>query len=595
MASAASSGGGVRQAVRHRLNGTPLRVQLITAVLVLVGVALVVISVAGMLVFGNYLQGRIDSQLTNQYHEFMIAMNQNRSPDGGPPGGVGPIYVQGPYIQAVRLQGHQLSPTEITRYSPRYRIALPDVPVSQSWVRAHAGRLVTVPGLNSPDKWRVITAPVSYFNFSTPQTGTLIIAYDLGDISASVGRLAIIDAIVGGLALIGLAIIGVAVVRASLRPLSDIERTAQQIAAGDLTRRVPQTDLRTEVGSLGRSLNTMLAHIETAFRARTASEEAARESEEAARESEEAARRSALAASDSEERMRRFVADASHELRTPLTAIRGFAEYYRQRGGVAEAPEPGNGDAPGQEHAVSANGTRQDAAAGAGLPDGPLTHADLDRIIERVESEAARMGVLVDDLLLLARLDQQRPLDFRTVDLLALAADALHDARLIAPDRTINLTVATSEAPLVTGDEAGLRQVVGNLIGNALTHTPAGTPVDITIRSGSLGGETGPVPAAPPAPGKGEPAIILEVADSGGGLTGEQKDHVFERFYRADRARSRAAGGTGLGLAIVAAMVSAHHGQVWVDSAPGHGATFGFALPLAPEARPVPATQAPPP
>ena len=563
-----------------RLNRTPLRVQLITAVLALVGVALVVISVAGMLVFGNYLQSRVDSQLTNQYHEFMIAMNQNRSPDGGPPGGVGPIYVQGPYIQAVRLQGHQLSPAEITRYSPKYRIALPDVPVSQSWVKAHAGRLVTVSGLNSPDKWRVITAPVSYFNFSTPQTGTLIIAYDLGDISASVGRLAIIDAIVGGLALIGLAIIGVAVVRTSLRPLSDIERTAQQIAAGDLTRRVPETDLRTEVGSLGRSLNTMLAHIEGAFRARTASERAARESEEAAR-------RSALAASNSEERMRRFVADASHELRTPLTAIRGFAEYYRQRGGVTEAAGSGTRSAQDPAHAVSANGTGPDAAAG--LPDGPLTHADLDRIIERVESEAARMGVLVDDMLLLARLDQQRPLDFRTVDLLALAADALHDARLIAPDRTITLTVATSEAPLVTGDEAGLRQVVGNLIGNALTHTPAGTPVDITIRSGSLGGGTGPVPASPPAPGHGAPAIVLEVTDSGGGLTGEQKEHVFERFYRADRARSRAAGGTGLGLAIVAAMVSAHHGQVWVDSVPGQGATFGFAVPLAPEARPVPA------
>jgi two-component system OmpR family sensor kinase len=134
-----------------------------------------------------------------------------------------------------------------------------------------------------------------------------------------------------------MAIIGVAVVRASLRPLSDIERTAQQIAAGDLTRRVPETDTRTEVGSLGRSLNLMLAHIEAAFRARTASEEAARRSEEAAT-------RSALAAGRSEERMRQFVADASHELRTPLTAIRGFAEYYRQRGGVsagADSTAPG--------------------------------------------------------------------------------------------------------------------------------------------------------------------------------------------------------------------------------------------------------------
>ena len=597
MASAASSGG-VRQAVRLRLNRTPLRVKLITAVLVLVGVALAVVSVAGMLVFGNYLRGRTDSQLTNQYHEFLVAMHEYSSPFGGPPGvQFGQIYVQGPFIQVVRFQGQQLNPAAINRYNPGHRIALPDVPLGLTWVKSHAGRLVTVPGLNNPDKWRVITAPVRYPYYNSHRTGTLIIAYDLGDISASVGRLAIIDAIVGGLALVGLAIVGVAVVRASLRPLSDIERTAQQIAAGDLTRRVPETDLRTELGSLGRSLNLMLAQIEAAFLARTASEEAARESEDAAR-------RSALAASSSEERMRRFVADASHELRTPLTAIRGFAEYYRQRGGVTEPPEPGNGSEPDRVHAVSANGLGPDDTANGLAPaddtanggprDGPLSHADLDRIIERVESEAARMGVLVDDMLLLARLDQRRLLDFRTVDLLALAADALHDARLIAPDRTINLTVATSEAPLVTGDEAGLRQVVGNLIGNALTHTPAGTPVDITIRSGSLGAGTGPVPASPPAPGHGEPAIILEVADQGGGLTGEQKDRVFERFYRTDRARSRAAGGTGLGLAIVAAMVSAHHGQVWVDSVPGEGATFGFALPLAPEARPVPASPAPP-
>jgi two-component system OmpR family sensor kinase len=193
------------------------------------------------------------------------------------------------------------------------------------------------------------------------------------------------------------------------------------------------------------------------------------------------------------------------------------------------------------------------------------------------------MGVLVDDTLPLARLDQQRPLDFRTVDLLAIAADALHDARVIAPKRTINLTVGTPEAPLVTGDEVGLRQVVGNLMTNAMTHTPDGTPIDITIRSGSLG--NGHRPAARSGAESGAPAIILEVADQGAGLTDEQKQHVFERFYRTDRARTRTAGGTGLGLAIVAAMVSAHHGRVWVDSEPGKGSTFGFALPLAPEAR----------
>ncbi len=318
--------------------------------------------------------------------------------------------------------------------------------------------------------------------------------------------------------------------------------------------------------------------------------------------------------------MRQFVADASHELRTPLTAIRGFAEYYRQRGGVGD-PSQDAGDTPTdagdtRQHAgdkpedageaprdavaasppsaaaawPSANG--RDTGPPAGLPAGPVTRADLDRLIERVESEAMRMGVLVDDMLLLARLDQERLLDFKTVDLLAIAADALHDARVMAPQRAINLTVGTPDAPLVTGDEVGLRQVVGNLMSNALTHTPEGTPIDITIRSGALRNEHRRAGTAqPPAPGDrppqgqdGEPAVILEVSDQGSGLTDEQKAHVFERFYRTDRARSRRAGGTGLGLAIVAAMVSAHHGRVWVESEPGHGATFGFALPMAPEA-----------
>jgi len=297
--------------------------------------------------------------------------------------------------------------------------------------------------------------------------------------------------------------------------------------------------------------------------------------------------------------MRQFVADASHELRTPLTAIRGFAEYYRQRGGVAAASQEA-GDAPHDADAErrdatdagpAANGA--DTALSAG-PAGPLTHADVDRLIERVESEAMRMGVLVDDMLLLARLDQERPLVFKTVDLLAIAADALHDARVMAPQRTITLIVGTANAPLVTGDEVGLRQVVGNLMSNALTHTPKGTPIDITIRSGALSNGQRPATGAvqteapgslPPQGQDGEPAVILEVSDQGSGLTDEQKEHVFERFYRTDRARSRRAGGTGLGLAIVAAMVSAHHGRVWVESAPGQGATFGFALPLAPEAR----------
>jgi two-component system OmpR family sensor kinase len=229
--------------------------------------------------------------------------------------------------------------------------------------------------------------------------------------------------------------------------------------------------------------------------------------------------------------MRQFVADASHELRTPLTTIRGFAEYYRQRGDLG----------------------------------GP----DIDRIMTRLESEASRMGLLIEDLLQLARLDQQRPLDLGPVDLLTLAVDAVQDSRLVDPERPVDLEIGRG-AFLVEGDEQRLRQVIGNLVSNALTHTPAGTPVRVKLEPGTLEG--------------GAPAAVLHVADDGPGLTAEQAQHIFERFYRADAARNRASGGTGLGLAIVAGLVEAHGGTVSVTSAPGEGADFQVRLPLSPDA-----------
>jgi two-component system OmpR family sensor kinase len=212
----------------------------------------------------------------------------------------------------------------------------------------------------------------------------------------------------------------------------------------------------------------------------------------------------------------------------------------------------------------------------------------MDRIMRRVEQESSRMGVLVEDMLLLARLDQQRPLDRRPVDLLTLAADAVHDARVVAPSRNINLTVRSGAALLVIGDEVRLRQVIGNLMSNALSHTPDGTPIDVLIRSGNLSeartasGDDEAVPANLPGDRDRQPAAVLEVADHGPGLTREQAEHVFERFYRGDQART--SGGTGLGLAIVAALVAAHGGDAWVRTQPGSGATFCIALPLSPEA-----------
>jgi two-component system OmpR family sensor kinase len=397
---------------------------------------------------------------------------------------------------------------------------------------------VTVSAQSGSDTWRVITQTFTYQTVSstgsTQQvTGTLVVGTDLGNVNATVRRIAYFDMIVGAVIVFVLALVGVAAVRANLRPLDEIEETAEAIADGHLDRRVPERDPRTEIGSLGRSLNIMLSQIEAAFHAREESE---------------------AAAHHSEERMRRFVADAGHELRTPLTAIRGFAEYYRQRGGLV----------PHWDRKASAA-----PATAAGL-----TPDDLDRIMQRVEKEAARMGLLVEDLLLLARLDQQRPLARQPIDLLSLAGDAVHDARLLAPSRTIDLSVQPGAAFLVTGDEPRLRQVIGNLMSNALTHTPDGTPIEVLIGSGTLD------PQLP----NSSPAVTLDVTDHGPGMTTEQSQRVFERFYRTDQARTRATGGSGLGLAIVNALVTAHGGVASVRTAPNQGATFRIALPLAPEA-----------
>ena len=307
-------------------------------------------------------------------------------------------------------------------------------------------------------------------------------------------RLVLIELITTAAVLAGVGGLALVVVRAGLRPLEDIGETAGAIAEGDLSRRVERAEPRTEVGRLGLSLNAMLAQIQTAFEARQASED----------------------------RLRRFVADASHELRTPLTSIRGYAEMFRR--GVADRP------------------------------------ADLATSMRRIEEESARMGVLVDDLLLLARLDQGRPLEREPVDLAQVAADAVQDARAVEPERPIELH--GPDVAVVLGDELRLRQVAANLLANARQHTPPSTPVRVDVRQ-----ENG--------------SVVLEVADDGPGLFPEEAAKVFERFYRADPSRNRNQGGTGLGLSIVAAVAQAHGGRAKVESEPGHGARFRVELPAA--------------
>jgi two-component system OmpR family sensor kinase len=520
------------ESLRKLPERTPLRVKLVSALLALVAIALAVISVSSLVIFRGYLQHQTENQLLS-----LITQAEYASQHGGPRG---PAFSLPGYVVELRDAQGNLVP----RFGSWQDLNSPGpaIPMNSAWLTAHAHKLTTVPALAGSDSWRVITVPVVWHEVDPftgqqgpSQRGTVLAGADLGNIDQTISSLAKFDLIVSLIIMAALAMAGVAAVRASLRPLTDIEQTAQAIASGDLSRRVPDRDPRTEVGRLGRSLNTMLAQIEAAFHARAKSEAAARWSEE---------------------RMRQFVADASHELRTPLTAIRGYAEYYRQRGGVG-------------------NGARRAAPAGTELSlatGGRLTEPDMDRIMQRVEQESARMGLLVEDMLLLARLDQQRPLERRPVDLLTLTADAVQDARMIAPSRKIELTVGGGAAFLVLGDEARLRQVIGNLMSNALTHTPDGTPIDVRILAHGPDGRLQ------------VPSVTVEVDDHGPGLSREQAERVFERFYRADQARGRRTGGAGLGLAIVDALTAAHGGAAGVDTAPGDGATFWITLPLAAEA-----------
>jgi two-component system OmpR family sensor kinase len=524
------------EAARRLSRRTSLRTKLITAVLVLVAIAVAAISVATTYMVRAYLIDQHDSELLAQVSAVDYSQHL---PQGVDLGYASPT--RSDIVVGLEQPGSQLSwDTGVTLPFMSNNDPLPRLPTSSNWANGSKGVTLNLPAQSGPNTWRVMAESVNFNNVGTGTTtrANLVVAVDLGDINALTTRLIVFDLAVGGAILVVLAAVGAAVVQANLRPLNDIELTASQIAKGHLNHRIPERDPRTEIGSLGHSLNAMLSQIETAFHAQEESEQAAHRSED---------------------RMRRFIADASHELRTPLTTIRGFAEYYRQRGGVRKDQDQLSGTSP-------AGSTAPNGTAGDGL-----TPQDLDRIMRRLEAEASRMGLLVEDLLTLARLDQQRPLNLAPVDLLALAGDAVQDARMVAPGRPIDLSVAPGAAFLVDGDEPRLRQVIGNLVNNALTHTPPDTPVRVKIASGNLD--------------NGAPAVVLDVEDDGPGMERDQAQRVFERFYRADQARNRASGGTGLGLAIVAGLVAAHGGTVSVRTAPGEGADFQVRLPLSPDAR----------
>lgn len=483
------------------INRMPLRVRLVVATTILVAVGLAISGFVASTTLRGYLVDRVDEQLRQASQHFGGPEFHDTPPVSR---GNGPESRDNDVPSAIYAAFYNLSGSRFynapANFGPSVA-APPNLPTTINPTRLeNAGKPFTVSSKTGGGSWRVIARPVN-------GGGTVLVAQSLSDVDHTVGRLQLLELLIGLAVVVVLAGAGYFVVRRSLRPLTEVEDTAAAIAEGDLTRRIPEADPRTEVGRLSAALNGMLHQIESAFRVQQQSEAAARRSEE---------------------QMRQFVADASHELRTPLTSIRGFAELFRQ--GAASDPE------------------------------------ELQRVMRRIEDEGARMGVLVDDLLLLARLDQHRPLDRQPVDLGQLAGDAVEDVRVVAPGRPVDLVIDDGHPPVVVGDELRLRQVLGNLLGNALTHTPDGTPIH--VRLATRVDDTGRW-------------AVLEVADEGPGLPVEHAEHVFERFYRVDAARTRSEGGSGLGLSIVAGLAEAHGGRVELDTTPGEGATFRVVLPLA--------------
>jgi len=337
-----------------------------------------------------------------------------------------------------------------------------------------------------------LDAPGADFRVATTvlpsSLGSVIVAQSLSDFDKTTHRIGVVFLLIGGLALLFIAFASRQVIKLSMKPLEKIEATAEKIAAGDLSARLENFEPDTEVGRLSTSLNTMLSRIEESFSARA----------------------------KSEEKLRRFVADASHELRTPLTSIRGFAELHRQ----------------------------------GAVPDGEKTR----ELIARIEKESMRMGYLVEDLLMLARIDQSRELVIADVDLSNLVKEAVSSASAAGPEHPIIVDIAHDVH--TQGDADKIYQVVTNLLANARAHTPAGTQIHVATYSTEEGS-------------------YVTVADNGPGLSAEDQAHVFERFYRVDSSRQRSSSdGSGLGLSIVDEVMKAHDGTVSVASELGNGATF---------------------
>ncbi len=458
-----------------------LRARLLLVTVGLVAAGLVVANVATFHFTRTFLVERVDDQLTAA-RPFAATALIDRGPFGSPPPGV--AVPPGTYAE-FRDEGGAVIAVTTFGFEEEAPPPLPAQLPQPTTGEDGDERTVAFTVREGRTSWRALATTLV-------GAGTLVVAVPLTETTATMRQLLGVELVASVVVLAAATGLALWLVRLGLKPLADMGVTADAIAAGDLSRRVGPAEPRTEVGRLGMALNGMLAQIEAAFEQRKASED----------------------------RLRRFVADASHELRTPLTSIRGYAELFRR--GADQRPE------------------------------------DLARSMAAIEAEAARMGVLVDDLLLLARLDQGRPLEREPIDVGTVATDAVDAARAIDPSREVSVEIDGDV--VIEGDAGKLRQVVDNLLDNVREHTPKGTSARVRVaREGD--------------------DVFLTVADEGPGLTPEGRERVFERFYRGDGARSRETGGAGLGLAIVAAIAEAHGGDVRVDDVEA-GASLTVRLPV---------------
>ena len=478
-----------------------LRTRLLASVLLLSAAGLVLLAVVTYAEQRSFLLDRIDAELSGATPAVSVALDTagyrpppgerfqpggppyraGGHPGGGPGGGPSLNLPPGTYGQRRDSQGNVLGHVLISygQTAP----AAPSIPT-----QVPIGRPFTIGSTGSSGlRYRALVS------HDPEDAGLTLVAVPLHEVDQTLSRLLLVEAVVVLGVLVVLGISAFFLVRLGLRPLDRMEITAGQIAAGDLTRRVSPATPRTEVGRLGLALNAMLDRLEQAFAQRR----------------------------DSEERLRRFLADASHELRTPLASIRGYAELFRM------------------------GATRDEA--------------DRETAMRRIEDESKRMGVLVEDLLTLARLDEAPALRRAPVDLAMLTRDAVEDAHATAPERPISLDAP--DRALISADALQLRQVLANLMRNALVHAPGEEPIEVSVA-------------------QDERSVTVTVRDHGPGLPpGAAPERLFDRFWRAEGGRGRGKAGAGLGLAIAAEVVAAHGGQISARNASDGGALFVVQLP----------------